>query len=695
MSVRINPERILFGAAYYDEYMPVERLEQDMQMMRAIGINVIRIGESTWSTYEPKPNTFDFSHLDRVIEAAQQVSIDVIVGTPTYAVPIWLVSLHPEVLAQTPLGRSKYGPRQNINIIDPAYRAYSTQLIQNMVSHVAHYQNVIGYQIDNETKYYDVTSKDVQRLFQKHLRSKFDNDLKRLNESYGLDYWSNRINSWDDFPDITGSINASLRAEFDAFRRDLVTQFLLWQRNTIRGQARVDQFITHNFDLDWTPGWSYGIEKHVDLFDAAHATDIVGIDIYHPSEDDLTGKEIAFGGDLARSSKSGANYLVLETQAQGQNGWLPYPGQLRLQAYSHLASGANGVMYWPWHSIHHSYETYWKGLLSHDFESNPTYREAGVFARELKALKNQLWGFKKNNRVAIMISNKALTALDEFSIETGFPLEQGKGTSYNDIIRDYYDSLFELNVECDFINEQATTEDLSKYRMIITPALYMTDESLIGRITQYVANGGHLVSTVRSFVADENLGVWHDKAPHGLSKVFGLSYNQFTRPKDVALEFSVQYFPNANVDRHEACSLMELLNADTQTEVLARYRHHVWREYAAITRHAFGSGDAEWIGTLTDHESMKKILREALQHASLFGAKQELGDTITIRQGINGKGKAVTYFLNYSSSPKDFNCPFSGKIILGNLSTLKKNNREITFGSRIHIDAWGCTIVIS
>ena len=29
-------------------------------------------------------------------------------------------------------------------------------------------------------------------------------------------------------------------------------------------------------------------------------------------------------------------------------------GQLRQQAYSHLASGANSVMYWHWHSIHNT-----------------------------------------------------------------------------------------------------------------------------------------------------------------------------------------------------------------------------------------------------------------------------------------------------------------------------------------------------
>ena len=45
-------EQLLYGAAYYDEYMPYDRLEQDVAMMKKAGINTVRIAESTWSTYE-------------------------------------------------------------------------------------------------------------------------------------------------------------------------------------------------------------------------------------------------------------------------------------------------------------------------------------------------------------------------------------------------------------------------------------------------------------------------------------------------------------------------------------------------------------------------------------------------------------------------------------------------------------------
>ena len=97
----------------------------------------------------------------------------------------------------------------------------------------------------------------------------------------------------------------------------------------------------------------------------------------------LSGREITACGNIARGIK-GDNYLVLETEAAGNHPWLPYPGQLRLQAISHIANGACMVEYWHWHSIHNAIESYWKGVLSHDLRPNRLYKECSVIGNELK-----------------------------------------------------------------------------------------------------------------------------------------------------------------------------------------------------------------------------------------------------------------------------------------------------------------------
>ena len=149
-------------------------------------------------------------------------------------------------------------------------------------------------------------------------------DLRQLNHDFGLDYWSNRIDRWQDFPPVENTINASLACAFSRYQRQQVTEYLAWQAAIVREYAQPHQFVTHNFDFEWR-GYSYGVQPRVDHFAAAQALDIAGVDIYHPSQAHLTGREIAFGGAITRSLKPGQNYFVLETQAQGFAQWTPLP----------------------------------------------------------------------------------------------------------------------------------------------------------------------------------------------------------------------------------------------------------------------------------------------------------------------------------------------------------------------------------
>lgn len=228
-----NKPKLLYGVAYYDEYMPYERLDKDVKMMKEAGINVVRIAESTWSTMEPQEGTFDFSHIDRVLNAMNKANIKVIIGTPTYAVPTWLVKKYPDVLAITKRGPNQYGPRQNMDITNPHYLHHAEIAIRKLLEHVKDHPAIIGYQVDNETKAYDTSGPEVQKQFVSYMKEKFVS-LDSINSAFGLDYWSNRINNWNDFPSVNGSINASLSGEFARFQRGLVTKFLNWEADIVR-----------------------------------------------------------------------------------------------------------------------------------------------------------------------------------------------------------------------------------------------------------------------------------------------------------------------------------------------------------------------------------------------------------------------------------------------------------------------------
>lgn len=638
-------KKLLYGAAYYDEYMPYDRLQQDVAMMKKAGINTVRIAESTWSTCEPQEGVFDFSHVERVMDAMEEAGINVIIGTPTYAIPTWMVKSHPDVIAETVKGRGIYGARQIMDITHPVYRFYAERVIRKLMECTAHRKCVIGFQVDNETKYYGTAGKNVQEKFVKYLRKKFNNDLDAMNHEFGLDYWSNRINAWEDFPDVRGTINGSLGAEFEKFQRTLVDEFLSWQADIVNEYRREDQFITHNFDFEWR-GYSYGVQPDVNHYHAAKALTIAGTDIYHPTQDDLTGAEIAFGGDMTRSLKRD-NYLVLETEAQGYPGWTPYKGQLRLQAYSHLASGANSVMYWHWHSIHNSFETYWRGLLSHDMQENAPYREACIIGNEFFRLGSHLVNLKKKNDVAILVSNEALTALKWFGIEATAAGDNGIG--YNDVVRWLYDALFKMNIECDFVWPES--DNLDQYKAIFVPALYAAPDELLEKLKQYTANGGTLVATFKTAFANENVKVSHEMQPHILSNCFGISYQQFTFPKNTGLSGSIINGIAKGADEEaEAKVFMELLMPQ-EAEVLASYDHYNWKEYAAITKNHYRKGTAIYIGCMTDDNTLKAVLTEALNSAEV--EIPEYSWPVIIRKGTNDLGKCVRYILNYSAEEQN------------------------------------------
>ena len=666
-------EKLLFGTAYYDEYMPYERLGKDIEMMKKAGINTVRIAESTWSTCEPQEGVFDFSHVERVMDAMEEAGIGVIIGTPTYAVPTWMIKSHPDILAVTVKGRGIYGARQIMDITHPAYRCYSERVIRELMKCTAHRKCVIGFQLDNETKYYGTAGKNVQEKFVKYLRRKFSNSLDAMNYEFGLDYWSNRINAWEDFPDVRGTINGSLGAEFEKFQRMLVDEFLSWQADIVNEYRREGQFITHNFDFEWR-GYSYGVQPDVSQYHACKCLSIAGADIYHPSQDRLTGAEIAFGGDIARSLKRD-NYLVLETQAQGYPDWKPYKGQLRLQAYSHIASGSNSVMYWHWHSIHNSFETYWKGVLSHDFQENDTYREACIIGREFSETGSRLVNLKKENDVAVLISNEALTALKWFGIEATAAGDNGIG--YNDVVRWIYDTLYGMNVECDFLWPES--ENFGQYKVLIVPALYAAPDTLLERLNQYVQDGGSLLATFKTGFANENVKVSHETQPHILSRSLGIKYHQFTFPRGVKISGKIA---EESGDR-EVKAFMELLEPDS-AEVLAFYDHYNWKSYAAVTKNEYGKGKAVYVGCMTGNTVLERLLDDLLKEAGVERAGERF--PVIVRKGKNDFGRTIRFYLNYSAQRQTADCgPSDSRELL--------SGRELKRRETFVIEPWGVKIL--
>lgn len=668
-----------FCVAYYDEYMPRSRVEEDIALMTRAGVTAVRIGESTWSTTEPRDGVFDFTSLDRVVDAMGRAGIGVILGTPTYAVPPWLARKYPEILAVTPAGRNRYGPRQNMDLSHPGYRFHGERVIRRLLERYSGHPALIGYQADNETKHYHNFGPALQAAFVADLKRRFGT-TEALNHAFGLDYWSNRVNVWEDFPPLEATINASLLAAYAAFQRALVTEFLAWQVGLINEYKKPGQFVTHNFDFEWR-GHSFGVQPDVDHWQASVPFDVVGIDVYHPTQDQLTGAEIAFGGDLARSLRQD-NYLVLETEAQGFPEWTPYPGQLRLQAFSHFASGANLVGYWHWHSIHNSFETYWKGLLSHDLQPNAVYEEAAVWGAEIALLSPHLVNLKKANRAALAVSNQALSALAAYKkVGASNPSSDiFGGLAYNDVVRRLYDAAYRLGIELDVV--EAVDRDWGAYDLVLVPGLYAAADAVLQSLNRFVEQGGTLLATLFSGFADQNVKVRSETQPGVLNRALGARYRHFSRAAALPLAgdpFGVG--PGANrVD-----GWFEFVESEG-AEVLARYEHPAWGAYAALTLNRFGRGWAAYLGCHPSPELMEGVLRTVLTRSGHWEALAHPLWPVVRRSGTNARGRRLTYYLNYSAQPRSVT-------YAGRAGTELLGSAPVEAGAVLNLEAWGVNIV--
>src|SRR6266540_2085039 len=387
---------MLYGAAYYHEYQPYERLEDDLKLMVEANLNVVRVGESTWATWEPEDGRFELDWMRQVLDGVHEAGIKAILGTPTYAIPPWLHRKHPEIMAQRAGGqRVPYGGRQNVDLTHPAYRHHAERVVRAVVGAFADHPAVIGFQVDNEAGLELLHNHGVFQAFVDHLR-RTHGTVQRLNELWGLAYWSHRLHSWADLWVPDGNTNPGYQLAWRRFQSALVTEFLAWQASIVREYKRPDQFVTHCL------AGGHG-RPAADRVAVAQVLDVPAVNLYYQMQDalELPGKTtthdhpgpswlgdtgtwmLYLQADLARSAAP-TGFLVTETNAltigEAHTNAPAYDGQWRLAAYALIARGARGVSYWHWHTCHQGNETYWQGVLNHDLEPGRCYREMSRIA---------------------------------------------------------------------------------------------------------------------------------------------------------------------------------------------------------------------------------------------------------------------------------------------------------------------------
>ena len=657
-----TPSGLLFGVAYYPEYHQSDRVEVDLELMHAAGINVIRVGESVWSTWEPRDGEFDLEWLAPVLDSAHRRGIRVILGTPTYAVPPWLQVAHPEIAAERRTGEPiPWGARQEIDFAHPVFRTYAERVIRAIVGRYADHPAVIGYQVDNEPGLELFHNEHVFQEFVSRLRAQYG-DVETLNREWGLTYWSHRLADWTELWRPDGNSFPQYDLAWRRFQAELTTEFIAWQADIVREYCRPGQFVTTclqygrpaldderlNRSLDITAGNPYyGMQDRLD------AT----LERAQLSEWTTTGVTALFRqADRMYASKQG-RFLVTETNAQSighsDTNFPPYPGQLKQAAYAFISRGAAMIEYWHWHTLPYGAETYWGGVLPHSLVPGRVYSEVAEIGGELAQIGTTLDGFEPDADVAILWSNPS-----RYALQFTPPLRavgRPDPESYETIVDAFHRGVVDAGRQARLLHlDQAVQIGpdalADRFPVLIAAGTYVTTDAELQLLRDYVAAGGHLVIGPRTGYADEEARARIEVAPPRLADLAGTHYAEYSNLEDdvavVATSADLRLDATAAAGRW-----IDGLIVDDAV-VLARYAHPRFGDFPAVTSKTMAGGRVTVVGCVPNPAFASGIIRWA---AATGHAQELVGETaapVTVASGRLPDGRRVWFIFNWGWNPQ-------------------------------------------
>lgn len=585
---------IHFGVDYYPEHWPRERWETDARLMQEMGVQVVRMAEFSWFKMEPSEGEFHFEWLEEAVALLDKYGIKSILGTPTAAPPAWIIERNPEIQPIDRQGRRRhFGGRHHDCQSNEVYRAHIKRFVTAMSQRFANNPGVIGWQIDNEfgNSHGDLCMCDsCKAKFQKWLAKKYGT-IEMLNDAWGTAFWSQGYNSFSQIstPLITAvGENPSAMLDWKCFCSDLIVDFAKWQADIIRENCP-KHFITHNYMC---------FDNKVDYYDLGELLDFVSNDVYpaghwqkqpHQPED-----EIAAAHDVVRSYKK-KPFWIMEQQA-GMAGWeimgrALEPGQMSAWAMQSVAHGADAVIFFRWRTCAIGTEQYWHGILGHSGNPGRTYREAKQLTHTFAKYMDEFEGTVPNPEVAIVHSFKQNYALD---IQPNHPELRYVGQ-----LCKYYKALYEKKIPVDFVQGM---DDLSKYKLVIAPLQYLMTPELEQHYMDYVANGGHLVLTMRTGVKDAtNLCMTDRELPGKLGDICGIEIPEY----DCLLETTGGVlYGKKEYEVEKWCDIIELKGA----KQIAEYSTGFYKQSSAVTENVYEKGIAWYVGTEPGEELMEDLM---------------------------------------------------------------------------------------
>lgn len=694
----IDTDTFLLGVPHYPEHVDESYWERDAERIASAGFNTVRLAEFAWHILEPREGVFDFELFDRAIEVLGRHGIKTILCTPTATPPRWLTMHYPEVLRVDGNGRPmSHGSRQHADTSSPVFRAHSQRITQAMAEHYRDNPHVIGWQTDNElnTSASESHSETTRREFQKFLEAKYG-AVDKLNFAWGGDFWATAYDNFDQVvvprEHAPGFCSPGHVQDYHRFLAFSTARFQHDQVVILR-QGNPNWFIFHNLgrleDIDFRGQFS------TDL-------DFVGYDIYPMLYDEMqrTGGIAhvqALHLDICRGFTG--NFIVPEQQSGFGSQPIfstltPEPGEMRRMAYSSVARGADGILFFRWRPAHFGAEIYWMGIIDHDDVPRRRYDEAKQFATEINAIKDNILGTHVRMDVGIAGS-------DFDNQEAHKTYAMGLPSPHDDAII-LHRHCYEAGIACGFVHPE---DDLSKLKVLYVPHWLMWKDEWTARVEAFARDGGTVILSARTGSRDENNHIIRTAAPgQSLAALAGVTVEEFGRLAGVdnegLFELSARYGGNAVRVRHPAESanrqyrlkignhevvagyMYELLAPAEGTETLGAWSNRFAAGQAATTARTVGKGRVIYAGTYLTEALVPLLFDELFEKAGVAPLVDGLPDGIEVAMREGGS-RRLLFVLNTTDAPLDVGGLPDGVDLLGGRIS----------GNAIRLEGFGCAVL--
>ena len=618
-----NPDQWIHDKSVWDA---------DMELMKLAHCNEMTVGIFSWAKLEPREGEYDFSFLDEIIEKIRQNGGKVILSTPSGARPHWLADKYPEVLRVRSDGvREHFRARHNHCFTSPVYRQKVRAINEQLAIRYGNDPTVIAWHISNEYSG-QCHCPHCVGAFRDFLREKYGT-IEKLNFAYWTSFWSH---SYDDFDQIeppgplTEDGTHGLNLDWHRFVTRQTMDFIRNEVEPIR--AHSDRPVTTNMMFEF-----YDLDYHA----LQEVIDFASWDSYpewHNGDDGDIAQKTAFWHDLYRSLK-GKPFLLMESTPSLVN-WKPYnkpkrPGLDVLSSLQAVAHGSDSVQYFQWRKSRGSSEKFHGAVVGHDGSpENRVFRSVRTTGQLLEQL-DEIAGTVTEAKAAVIFDWENMWALDNCQ---GYSNE---GKKYFETCYAYHREFWKRGIDCDVVSPKA---DLSGYKLVVAPMLYLTDEKTVDNLETYVNQGGCLYGTYMLGTVDGTDLCWLGGIPAGkLKEVFGVTAQEI----DTLYPVERQHAAVAGVEYElvDYCEVLKPMGA----EILARYADGWYQDTPAVTRNAYGKGMAIYQACRDTGSLKDRIFGDLLAELGLHGPVAELPHRVTAHTRTDGVHTYV-FVENYSGT---------------------------------------------